>query len=61
MFARRLATLRQGTRLSVRYASSGVIEARAAVAWKAKEPLSIERVLVAPPKPGEVRETLFTN
>jgi len=32
-----------------------VIHARAAVAWKAGEPLSIETVEVAPPKAGEVR------
>jgi S-(hydroxymethyl)glutathione dehydrogenase/alcohol dehydrogenase len=32
-----------------------VIKCRAAVAWKEKEPLSIEEVEVAPPKAGEVR------
>ncbi|KAL9647368.1 hypothetical protein ABK040_011732 [Willaertia magna] len=31
------------------------IDCRAAVAWKANEPLSIETVTVAPPKKGEVR------
>lgn len=32
-----------------------VIKCRAAVAWKPKEPLSIEEVEVAPPKAHEVR------
>lgn len=32
-----------------------VIKCRAAVAWKAKEPLSIEEIEVAPPKDHEVR------
>lgn len=32
-----------------------VIECVAAVAWKSKEPLSIETIEVAPPKAGEVR------
>lgn len=32
-----------------------VIECKAAVAWAAKEPLSIETIEVAPPKAGEVR------
>ncbi|KAK0182374.1 hypothetical protein PV327_000521 [Microctonus hyperodae] len=32
-----------------------VIKCRAAVAWKAKEPLSIEEIEVAPPKAHEVR------
>lgn len=32
-----------------------VIECKAAVAWAAKEPLSIETIQVAPPKAGEVR------
>ena len=31
------------------------IQCRAAVAWSAKEPLSLETVEVAPPKAGEVR------
>lgn len=32
-----------------------VIKCRAAVAWEAKKPLSIEEIEVAPPGPGEVR------
>lgn len=32
-----------------------VIKCKAAVAWAAKEPLSIETIEVAPPKAGEVR------
>ena len=32
-----------------------VIQCRAAVAWEAKKPLSIETVEVQPPKSGEVR------
>lgn len=32
-----------------------MIECKAAVAWAAKEPLSIETIEVAPPKAGEVR------
>ena len=31
------------------------IECKAAVAWKAKEPLSFETIQVAPPKEGEIR------
>ena len=31
------------------------IQCRAAVAWSAKQPLSLETVEVAPPQPGEVR------
>lgn len=31
------------------------IECKAAVAWAAKQPLSIETIQVAPPKAGEVR------
>ena len=34
---------------------SQVITCRAAVAWEAKQPLSVEEVQVAPPKAGEVR------
>ena len=34
---------------------SETITCRAAIAWKAGEPLSIEEVQVAPPKAGEVR------
>lgn len=38
-----------------------VIKCKAAVAWKAKEPLSIEEIEVAPPSKGEVRvKNLFT-
>ena len=32
-----------------------VITCKAAVAWEAKAPLSIEEIQVAPPKAGEVR------
>ena len=32
-----------------------VIECKAAVAWEAKQDLSIEKIRVAPPKVGEVR------
>ena len=32
-----------------------VINCRAAVAWAAKEPLTIEEIQVEPPKRGEVR------
>ncbi len=35
--------------------TAGIIKARAAVAWAAGEPLSIEEVDVQPPKAGEVR------
>ena len=31
------------------------IQCRAAMAWSAKQPLSLETVEVAPPQPGEVR------
>jgi len=38
------------------------IKCLAAVAWKAKEPLKLEEVTVAPPGPGEVRlKVLFTG
>jgi len=38
------------------------IQCRAAVAWKEKEPLSIETIEVAPPKAGEVRvKILFSG
>jgi len=38
------------------------IQCRAAVAWKEKEPLSIETIEVAPPKAGEVRiKILYTG
>ena len=32
-----------------------VITCKAAVAWEAKKPLSVEDVQIAPPKQGEVR------
>jgi len=32
-----------------------VIKCRAAVAWEAKKPLTVETVEVAPPRSGEVR------
>ncbi|XP_051159913.1 alcohol dehydrogenase class-3 [Leptopilina boulardi] len=38
-----------------------VIKCRAAVAWKAKEPLSIEEIEVAPPKAHEVRMKVVHN
>uniref|UniRef100_A0A7S2ZWZ7 S-(hydroxymethyl)glutathione dehydrogenase n=1 Tax=Rhodosorus marinus TaxID=101924 RepID=A0A7S2ZWZ7_9RHOD len=38
-----------------------VIECRAAVAWSAKAPLSIEVVEVLPPKAGEVRVKMFAT
>ena len=38
-----------------------VISCRAAVAWAAKEPLSMETVDVAPPKAGEVRIKVSTH
>lgn len=42
--------------------SGKVIECRAAVAWEAKQPLTIETVQVAPPKAGEVRiKVLFSG
>lgn len=41
--------------------SGVVITAKAAVAWRAKEPLSIEEVHVAPPKAGEVRVRVIAN
>ena len=31
------------------------------VAWKAKEPLKLETVVVAPPKAGEVRVKVIAN
>jgi S-(hydroxymethyl)glutathione dehydrogenase / alcohol dehydrogenase len=36
-------------------AEMSVITCKAAVAWAAKEPLSIEDIQVGPPKAGEVR------
>lgn len=38
-----------------------VIKCKAAVAWAAKEPLSIEDIEVAPPKAGEVRVKVIAN
>nr|WP_010133574.1 S-(hydroxymethyl)glutathione dehydrogenase/class III alcohol dehydrogenase [Microbulbifer agarilyticus] len=41
--------------------SAEPITCKAAVAWKAGEPLSIEEVVVAPPKAGEVRIRLLAT
>lgn len=41
--------------MTIVYLVLKVIECKAAVAWAAKEPLSIETIQVAPPKAGEVR------
>lgn len=38
-----------------------VIECKAAVAWAAKEPLSIETIQVDPPKAGEVRVKILAT
>lgn len=38
-----------------------VITCKAAVAWAAKEPLSIEDILVEPPKAGEVRVKILAT
>lgn len=38
-----------------------VITCRAAVAWAAKEPLSIEEIQVEPPKAGEVRVKILAT
>lgn len=38
-----------------------MIECKAAVAWAAKEPLSIETIQVAPPKAGEVRVKILAT
>ncbi len=38
-----------------------MIKCRAAVAWKANTPLSIETVEVAPPKAGEVRVKILAT
>ena len=40
---------------------SDVITCKAAVAWEAGKPLTIEDVQVAPPKAGEVRVKLFAT
>lgn len=38
-----------------------VITCKAAVAWKPNEPLSIEEVLVEPPREGEVRVKILAT
>lgn len=38
-----------------------MITCKAAVAWAAKEPLSIEEIQVDPPKAGEVRVKIFAT
>jgi S-(hydroxymethyl)glutathione dehydrogenase/alcohol dehydrogenase len=38
-----------------------VITCKAAVAWEAKKPLTIEEIEVAPPKAGEVRVQVLAN
>ena len=38
-----------------------VITCKAAVAWVAKEPLSIEEIQVEPPKSGEVRVKILAT
>jgi len=38
-----------------------VITCKAAVAWEAKKPLSVEDVQIAPPKQGEVRVKIISN
>lgn len=40
---------------NVNLSLSQVIKCKAAVAWKSKEPLSLEEIEVAPPKAHEVR------
>lgn len=42
-------------------AAAQVIKCKAAVAWAAKQPLSLEDVEVAPPKAGEVRVKLMAS
>lgn len=43
-------------------ASTGqIIRCRAAVAWKPREPLSVEEIEVAPPKTGEVRVKIVST
>ena len=37
------------------------IECLAAVAWEAKKPLDVTKVMVAPPKAGEVRVKILSN
>lgn len=43
------------------FSKQKVIECKAAVAWAAKEPLSIETIEVAPPKAGEVRVKILAT
>eukprot|EP01089_Gocevia_fonbrunei_P020591 TRINITY_DN7714_c0_g1_i1.p1 TRINITY_DN7714_c0_g1~~TRINITY_DN7714_c0_g1_i1.p1 ORF type:complete len:426 (+),score=56.27 TRINITY_DN7714_c0_g1_i1:40-1317(+) len=43
------------------YTNGKVIQSKAAVAWKAGEPLSIEVIDVAPPKAGEVRVKIVST
>lgn len=38
-----------------------IIRCRAAVAWKPREPLSVEEIEVAPPKTGEVRVKIVST
>ena len=38
-----------------------VITCKAAVAWAAKDPLTIEEIQVAPPKAGEVRVKILAT
>lgn len=38
-----------------------IIECRAAVAWEAKQPLSLEKIEVDPPKAGEVRVQIVST
>lgn len=37
------------------------IECKAAIAWEAKKPLSVETIIVAPPRRGEVRIKVIAN
>lgn len=48
-------------KLTSRYQKFKVIKCKAAVAWAAKEPLSIETIEVAPPKAGEVRVKILAT
>lgn len=59
----RLANRRTFSALSRRLFSTvgKPIECKAAVAWEAKKPVSIETVTVAPPGPGEVRLKVVSN
>ena len=42
-------------------AARAAVTCKAAVAWEAKKPLSIEDIVVAPPKAGEVRVKVIAN